>query len=117
MYPNTIFIIVSIIVFLYFIKMLPKAENFDTYYNHSFGAQDIYGGTLKAAEMEAKYRWHEKDSDGLNVYDKFYEKNVPYGEFDVNVLSKKQYPEWGSDSNSIYTTFNGQTIHLNQKNY
>lgn len=133
------------------------AEHFDTYWNHSMGAQSQYAISdnpdqietskdLKDTEVLAKYTWNEKDTDGLGVYDKFYEERVHDINYaseqdptyaDRDVLSNTGYidskfvifsPVYGSnmsrytikgmgDPDPVYTVFNGQHITLSQKNF
>ena len=89
-------------------KDSPK-ENFDTYFNHDFGAHDVYDYDDKAVKTEnklydvpafhdkfkkhtpigdmtsnlkAKYNWSKRDAEGYTVYDKYY----------INELKDEKYP-------------------------
>jgi hypothetical protein len=60
-------------------------ERFDTYYNHDFGADEVYAKdgmpgldgakpkSIPEASQYARYAWNERDPDGRTVYDKYYE--------------------------------------------
>jgi hypothetical protein len=86
------FTIVAIIVVLFVILMIAlpmcgsdavtsSTEGFDTYFNHDIGAHDIYSLdnpklTVGESKLQAEYRWNDRDGEGENVYDKFYEGEV-----------------------------------------
>lgn len=62
-----------------------KAENFDTYHNHTLGAEDVYNAELNPigksidfseAQLVSRYTWASRDPTGRNVYDKYYEAVV-----------------------------------------
>jgi hypothetical protein len=66
-------------------KKEEKEENFDTYYNHTLGAEDVYNAELKrvgksidfsGAQLVSRYTWASRDPTGRNVYDKYYEAVV-----------------------------------------
>lgn len=128
-----------------------KSESFDVYNNHTLGAEDVYNTTLAAAgslkkvdfkdaRLISKYSWAEKDPDGLNVYDKYYEAVVdeknsgdetprktgyvgPYdSKFDIQEFNPPA--NIGSynlrdmyDPNPIYMVSKGEPITLAQGNF
>lgn len=97
-----------------------QSEHFDTYYNHDFGAQEVYGyDNTPAATLRAKYEWSEKNSStGMNVYDYMYENQVAsdiyndeYQTLDAYATDNMKLDRWPA------TVFNGEVITLAQKNY
>lgn len=96
-------VVLILILFIYMgLPYIKKAhgENFDTYYNHDIGAQEVYEKqndndfsselntkdlkkiSLTDAGLKAKYDWSKKDLNGYNVYDKYYEnvERANYGD-------------------------------------
>jgi hypothetical protein len=69
------------------------SERFDVYNNHPMGAETVYETTgipatgevedftMKEAERFAKYTWSEKDPNGLDVYDHYYENYVDLNKY------------------------------------
>jgi len=87
MHPVSILAAVVIIVAIVVIFLKPGLANeqFDTYNNHTLGAEDVYNTELKTvgkqidfsgAQLVSKYSWASKDPTGRNVYDKYYEAIV-----------------------------------------
>lgn len=115
-----VFIIVLIVIILLFIRR--SNEHFDTYRNHNEFANEYYKkhdpgilGKLNVhkTDLYAKYMWNEKNKDGLELYDHYYEdlNNCNY----FNPMGFYQYKKGKRFDPYIY--FNGQKISLNQKNY
>ena len=88
-YISIIYFAVIVVLMLFIVSRLgPTCDNehFDTYWNHSMGAQTMFEQTepkvaesLKESERLAKYIWSEKDPDdthGRRIYDKYYENHV-----------------------------------------
>jgi hypothetical protein len=78
-------LVVLILVIIGIAAQPSKQEKFNTYFNQDEGAYDIYSKTGMAglnnkkpksvsdAGEYAKYAWNERDRNGLNIYDKYYE--------------------------------------------
>ena len=73
-----------IVIILGFVYTIANVEHFDTYYNHSMGAQDIYSKSdqldeieaaahLKETETLANYTWSARAPNGMQLYDYYYE--------------------------------------------
>ena len=80
-------LVLAVIIALIIIVLMKcgDAEKFDTYYNHTLGAEDVYNAELKSvgksidfsgAQLVSRYTWASKDPTGRNVYDKYYEAVV-----------------------------------------
>lgn len=79
-------VLLGVVVFLILILVglsLRQKENFDTYWNHTLGAQKIYeisknrdqravAASAPDTELLAKYTWSERQKDGTQLYDKVY---------------------------------------------
>lgn len=95
-------------------------EHYDTYFNHDFGAQEVYGyNNTPAATLRAKYEWSEKDSStGMNVYDYMYENKVIEDTYNDEYQTTDAYPSGYMKTDKWPATiFNGEVLHLAQKNY
>lgn len=104
----------------YFPGMFAQKEHYDTYFNHDFGAQEVYGyNNTPAATLRAKYEWSEKDSStGMNVYDYMYENKVIEDSYNDEYLTTDAYPAGVMKTDKWpATVFNGEVITLAQKNY
>lgn len=88
-----IFLLILIIIIL---SVTTNSEHFDTYWNHTFGAQDIYqtakdpqeraaSKSKEATELLARYTWSEKAPSGMQVYDKYYEHDLLENASDLSV--------------------------------
>ena len=115
----TIIICIITIIYLY---NYTSSENFDTYRNHNDFANKYYNmydpkildnTDEHTTDLYAKYMWNEKNKNGLELYDHYYEElnNRNYnGNKDLNVYTKgKRYDP--------FTYINGQKISLNQGIY
>ena len=78
---KTLALLVLIILILIFLR-LKTPEHFDTYYNHDYGAYDVYKNedlpvkTVNDAALKAKYQWSERDKMGDTVYEKMYDAAI-----------------------------------------
>lgn len=88
------FVIIAILLIV-FLWIFPKTaaekttEGFDVYNNHAMGAQTVYETTglpwvpyktedltMDEARRLARYTWSNSGPQGLNVYDRYYERFV-----------------------------------------
>lgn len=151
----TLSVVILLVLVLVFLKMpkTSKKEHYDTYWNHGLGAQKQYeispnpvkrdaSKDLKSAELEARYTWSERDKDGTQLYDKYYNQFI----VDTNYNTDENYatrdtsnpldgyldmkfenldhgpldtysPDSMRDMDPYRTLFNGQPITLSQKNF
>jgi hypothetical protein len=84
-------ILICIVIILLCVSS--KTERFDVYNNHPMGAETVYETTgvpatgeiedltMKEAERLARYTWSEKDPQGLDVYDHYYENFVDLNKY------------------------------------
>ncbi len=116
---------VFILILLLFLFIITKPnEHFDTYWNHTIYAQDVYSKSanqeqkdasnrLDDTELLAKYTWNNKSRDGMQLYDHVYEAALVhddnYSQFAT--FEENQVP----DQNKLFTVVNGEYITLNQK--
>lgn len=97
-----------------------RREHYDTYFNHDFGAQEVYGyDNTPDATLRAKYEWKEKDdSTGMRVYDYVYENKVIADTYNDEYMNVDAYPAGYMKTDKWPATiFNGEVITLAQKNY
>lgn len=100
-----------------------SVEYFDTYRNHNDFANSYYEEnnpkilsndkpTMDETDLYASYMWNDKDNNGLNIYDKYYETlNLS----NYNEPKLPNYPKGERDD--PYIIKNGQKITLNQAYY
>jgi hypothetical protein len=89
---RTILIGLVIICFVLIVWNI-KREQFDTYWNHSIGVQDIYKKSKNSDEQVASkhiadsetlagYTWAARSPNGMQIYDHYYDKVLLDGQMD-----------------------------------
>ena len=83
-------------------------EKFDTYYNHDYGAYNVYKNeklpikTVEDASLKAKYQWSERDPLGYTLYDKMFDAVVE--EKNATTDSDYGYRDTESGLDNVYDT-------------
>ncbi len=84
-----------LVVVLIIILLWKQNEHFDTYWNHSIGAQDTYASSKDPIELEASkhmkdsetlagYTWSKRQPNGMQLYDHYYDKVLLENQMDGN---------------------------------
>jgi hypothetical protein len=82
-----VFVLIGLVVVLILLLISSPKENFDTYWNHTMGAQKFYerseqpdeanaSKTYTDTERLAKYTWSQRKPNGIQLYDKVYEMTL-----------------------------------------
>jgi hypothetical protein len=86
---------IIIVLVVIIILLWKQNENFDTYWNHSMGAQSIYAESkdpiqqhaskhMKESETLAGYTWSRRQPNGMQLYDHYYDKLLLENQMDGN---------------------------------
>lgn len=78
-------VIFLVLVVVLLIILISRQEHFDTYWNHSMGAQALYADSkdpdqqtaskhMKDAETLANYTWSQRQPNGMQLYDHYYDQ-------------------------------------------
>lgn len=136
-------LIIFAIVFLIIYFERKSSENFDTYANHTVGAQKFYAlglpsgsdadirrqasTSLVDTERLAKYTWNERSPAGTQIYDLVYGMNLrdngsstrnPDTKNNTSYSPLNGYTTKGmEEKDPLFTVFNGETITLSQKTF
>ncbi len=111
-----VFVLVIVLLIMFF---YPK-EHFDTYWNHSIGAQDIYQASkdpiqqnaakhMKDAETLASYTWSQKEPNGMQLYDHYYDTVLL-----DNQISNDDPTYYARDLETSYLDSKFQTLNANK---
>jgi hypothetical protein len=110
-------IIIALIVVLILLVVCRKSEHFDTYWNHSIGAQDIYSKStdpveldaakhILTSERQANYTWSQREPNGMQLYDYYYDAALLDNQLDI-----KEDPTYAArDIESDYLDSKFQTL-------
>lgn len=116
---------VIIILFVLLLVLLSqKTEAFDTYWNHTMGAQKQYERSNDSdqklvayspdqTELLAKYTWSERNPNGIQLYDKVYEMTLR--DNSRNVVSDPTYADRDIESDHLdykFSTLDDRTASL-----
>lgn len=155
-----VLLVFILVVYVCWRNQNQQSEHFDTYWNHTIGAQEIYKDSkssmqrdaskrLDDTELLARYTWAQRSPDGQQLYDRVYESDLQQNGTEVyadptyfardlegDYLSLKfqtmntsagddQGPSAFAvydkkdmlDNNPMFTVYNGEYIHLNQKSF
>jgi hypothetical protein len=110
--------IVIIILLIALFWYNQNTEHFDTYYNHDFGAYNVYKNEEKKplsvdnASLEAKYQWGDRDVAGYTVYDKMYDAAVK----EKNWTSDRDYGYRDVDTVDLDNVYDTKFSVLNNEN-
>lgn len=107
-------IAIAIIVVCLLIYYNMYQEHFDTYYNHTVGANQIYtesdsldqieaAKSLNSTERLANYTWSARAPDGMQLYDYYYENALR--DNGTNVKSDPTYYKRDLEADYLDTKF------------
>jgi hypothetical protein len=106
-------ILVIVIVICIVLVWLSRKEHFDTYWNHSIGAQTIYKASKDPIKREASkhipttetlagYTWAAREPNGMQLYDHYYDSVLLDGQMNQ---SDSTYYERDLESNYLDSKF------------
>jgi hypothetical protein len=109
--------LVALVILLLLLLFYTQREYFDVYFNHDEASAKLLDKPVDEAATWSRYNWNERDSVGLNIYDKYYEKILEERNNEGSTVFTMKDVDNYKDHHPVFIEQSGEKIYLSQKNF